>query len=110
MPETKLVIILPDDPDRIEQIGSILVQRGDTASIYRFTYASGQGVLRLAHVLPEAAQRLTQMEQAPPPLADTSTQPTKPAPSTSTAPDDDTPDWLKPQWGSKKKSAKKASR
>lgn len=138
MPETKLTVILPDEAGQIEQTGTVIAQRGDLAVMHRFTFASGQGMVRLPHIIPDVTAKLTALEANPPPVASTDGAdeqrvPDKPAakkksPSKkaktsarkasskatkAAAEDDETPDWMKP-FGSgvkpiKPSAAKKAN-
>jgi electron transfer flavoprotein alpha/beta subunit len=134
MPETKLTVILPDEDGQIEQTGTIIAQRGDLAAIHRFTFASGQGLLRLPHVLPDVTAKLDALEANPPPVAATEgadekripaapkkSAAKKKSPAKTTArkasvratkaatEDDETPDWMKP-FGSGVKPVKQSTR
>lgn len=109
MPDTRMTVILPDETGQIEQTGSIILQRGELAVVHRFTYAAGQGLLRLPHVLPDATAKLADLEASPPPEVDTQAAEAKPTPRpkpkptsakrAAPTPDDDTPDWMKPNFG-----------
>jgi electron transfer flavoprotein alpha/beta subunit len=133
MPETKLTVILPDEDGQIEQTGTIIAQRGELAAIHRFTFAAGQGMVRLAHVLPDVSAKLAALEASPPPVAATEGADEKripaapkksaakkksPAKTTArkasskatkaAAEDDETPDWMKP-FGSGVKPVKQST-
>lgn len=102
----KIVIDMPDDQDGIQRTGTIIAEQGDHAIVKPFTYVYGQEASDAMHFVGEALDELKALAENPITVGkqakEVKAKAAQPDPKPKSD-DDDTPDWMKPQFRKSKK-------